>query len=160
SGSFASLLTGFAFVAAVAACVLCVCSLFFRYRRADGDERQQVKWFGLGAAFTLTCALAGGAAQGLGAQVMSDLLGAVGVLGVPVGAGIAILRFRLFDVDVVISKAIVYGTLAVFISIVYAGLVAGVGQLAGSVGTPALSAIAAAIVALAFLPARRRLQRF
>jgi signal transduction histidine kinase len=160
SGSFASLLAGLAFVAAVACCVLCVCSLFFRYRHADGDERQQVKWFGLGVAFTLTCVLAGGVAQGLGVQVVSDVLGAVGVLGVPVGAAIAILRFRLFDVDVVISKAIVYGTLAVFISIVYAGLVAGVGQLAGSVGTPTLSAIAAAIVALAFQPVRRRMQRF
>src|SRR6266542_4433101 len=115
---------------------------------------------GLGAAFTLTCALAGAAAQGLGAQVVSDVLGAVGVLGVPVGAAIAVLRFRLFDIDVVISKAIVYGSLAVFISIVYAGLVAGVGQLAGSIGTPALSAVAAAIVALAFQPVRRRVQRF
>jgi signal transduction histidine kinase len=54
----------------------------------------------------------------------------------------------------------VYGSLAAFIAIVYVGLVAGVGQLAGSVGTPVLSAIAAAIVALAFQPVRRRMQRF
>ena len=159
SGAFAGLFTGLAFVA-VAACVLCVCSLFFRYHHADGDVRQQVKWFGLGAAFTLTCLLAGQVAQGLGAQVVSDVLSAIGVLGVPVGAAIAILRFRLFDIDVVISKAIVYGSLAAFIAIVYVGLVAGVGQLAGAVGTPVLSAIAAAIVALAFQPVRRRLQRF
>jgi len=58
----------------------------------------------------------------------------------------------------VLSKAIVYGSLAVLISAVYAGLVAGVGQFAGTHGTPALSAIAAAIVALAFQPARRWLQ--
>jgi signal transduction histidine kinase len=159
SGAFAGLFTGLAFVA-VAACVLCVCSLFFRYHHADGDVRQQVKWFGLGAAFTLTCLLAGQVAQGLGAQVVSDVLSAIGVLGVPVGAAIAILRFRLFDIDVVISKAIVYGSLAAFIAIVYVGLVAGVGQLAGAVGTPVLSAIAAAIVALAFQPVRRRMQRF
>jgi signal transduction histidine kinase len=159
SGAFAGLFTGLAFVA-VAACVLCVCSLFFRYHHADGDVRQQVKWFGLGAAFTLTCLLAGQVAQGLGAQVVSDVLSAIGVLGVPVGAAIAILRFRLFDIDVVISKAIVYGSLAAFIAIVYVGLVAGVGQLAGSVGTPVLSAIAAAIAALAFQPVRRRMQRF
>ena len=133
SGAFAGLFTGLAFVA-VAACVLCVCSLFFRYHHADGDVRQQVKWFGLGAAFTLTCLLAGQVAQGLGAQVVSDVLSAIGVLGVPVGAAIAILRFRLFDIDVVISKAIVYGSLAAFIAIVYVGLVAGVGQLAGAVG--------------------------
>jgi signal transduction histidine kinase len=159
SGAFAGLFTGLAFVA-VAACVLCVCSLFFRYHHADGDVRQQVKWFGLGAAFTLTCLLAGQVAQGLDAQLVSDVLSAIGVLGVPVGAAIAILRFRLFDIDVVISKAIVYGSLAAFIAIVYVGLVAGVGQLAGAVGTPVLSAIAAAIVALAFQPVRRRMQRF
>ena len=159
SGAFAGLFTGLAFVA-VAVCVLCVCSLFFRYHHADGDVRQQVKWFGLGVAVTLTCLLAGQVAQGLGAQVVSDVLSAIGVLGVPVGAAIAILRFRLFDIDVVISKAIVYGSLAAFIAIVYVGLVAGVGQLAGSVGTPVLSAIAAAIVALAFQPVRRRMQRF
>jgi signal transduction histidine kinase len=159
SGAFAGLFTGLAW-AAVAACVLCVCSLFFRYHRADGDVRQQVKWFGLGAAFTLA-ALAAWAAQGLGAQQWSlYVLGTIGILGVPVGAAIAILRFRLFDIDVVISKTIVYGSLAAFIAIVYVGLVAGVGQLAGSVGTPALSAIAAAIVALAFQPVRRRMQRF
>ena len=158
-GSFANLLTSLALFVAAATCVLCVCSLFFRYRRADGVERQQVKWFGLGAAFTLACLLAGWAASGLGAWVVSDVLSAIGVLGVPVGAAIAILRFRLFDIDVVISKTIVYGSLAAFIAVVYVGLVAGVGQLAGSIGTPALSAIAAAIVALAFQPARRRLQR-
>ena len=130
SGAFAGLFTGLAW-AAVAACVLCVCSLFFRYHRADGDVRQQVKWFGLGAAFTLA-ALAAWAAQGLGAQQWSlYVLGTIGILGVPVGAAIAILRFRLFDIDVVISKAIVYGSLAAFIAIVYVGLVAGVGQLAG-----------------------------
>jgi signal transduction histidine kinase len=160
SGSFASLLVDLALFVAAATCVLCVCSLFFRYRRADGVERQQVKWFGLGAAFTLAGLLAGWAAQGLGAQQVSlDVLGTIGVLGVPVGAAIAILWFRLFDIDVVISKTIVYGSLAAFIAIVYVGLVAGVGQLAGSIGTPALSAIAAAIVALAFQPVRRRLQR-
>jgi signal transduction histidine kinase len=159
SGAFAGLFTGLAFVA-VAACVLCVCSLFFRYHHADGDVRQQVKWFGLGAAVTLA-ALAAWTAQSLGAHQWSlDVLGTIGILGVPVGAAIAILRFRLFDIDVVISKAIVYGSLAAFIAIVYVGLVAGVGQLAGSVGTPVLSAIAAAIVALAFQPVRRRMQRF
>lgn len=164
SGSFAAAISSSnlpLFVAAII-CVLCVCSLFFRYRRADGDVRQQVKWFGLGVAFTLACLLAGWAAWAAqGAQQWSlDVLGTIGILGVPVGAAIAILWFRLFDIDVVISKAIVYGSLAAFIAIVYVGLVAGVGQLAGSIGTPALSAIAAAIVALAFQPVRRRMQRF
>jgi signal transduction histidine kinase len=156
--SFASPLTTSLNLATIAVAFLCVSSLFFRYRRAGGDERQQVKWFGLGAFLALTGLLGAWIAQALGAQVLSVALGAIGILAVPVGAAIGILRFRLFDIDVVISKAIVYGSLAVLISAVYAGLVAGVGQFAGTLGTPALSAVAAAIVALAFQPARRWLQ--
>jgi signal transduction histidine kinase len=143
--SFAGPVTTSLNVATIAVAFLCVSSLFFRYRRAGGDERQQVKWFGLGA-------------QALGSPLQSLVVSVIGILAVPVGAAIGILRFRLFDIDVVISKAIVYGSLAVLISAVYAGLVAGVGQFAGTLGTPALSAIAAAIVALAFQPARRSLQ--
>ena len=145
-------------LANIAVACVCISSLFFRYRRAGGDERQQVKWFGLGAAVALTGVLGAGVAQALGAQVVSIAVGTIGILAVPLGAAIGILRFRLFTIDVVISKAIVYGSLAVLISAVYAGLVAGVGQFAGTYGTPALSAIAAAIVALAFQPARRWLQ--
>ena len=80
-------------------------------------------------------------------------------LGIPISVGIAIVRYRLFDIDVVISKTIVYGALAAFITVVYVGVVVGVGQAAGSVSTPALSAVAAAIVAIAFQPLRRRVQR-
>ena len=157
--SFAGTLAASINAATIGVWFLCVCSLFFRYRRAGGHERQQVKWFGLGAVLALIAWLGSWATQALGAQVLSVALGAIGILAVPVGAAIGILRFRLFDIDVVISKAIVYGSLAVLISAVYAGLVAGVGQFAGTHGTPALSAIAAAIVALAFQPARRWLQR-
>jgi signal transduction histidine kinase len=80
-------------------------------------------------------------------------------LGIPISVGIAIVRYRLFDIDVVISKTIVYGALAAFITVVYVGVVVGVGQAAGSLSTPALSAVAAAIVAIAFQPLRRRVQR-
>ena len=156
--SFASPLTTSLNVTTIAVAFLCVSSLFFRYRRAGGDERQQVKWFGLGALLALMGLLGAWVAQALGSQLLSLVVSVIGILAVPVGAAIGILRFRLFDIDIVISKAIVYGSLAVLISAVYAGLVAGVGQFAGTLGTPALSAIAAAIVALAFQPARRWLQ--
>src|SRR5215831_3107902 len=69
---------------------------------------------------------------------------------------IAILKYRLYEIDIVISKAVQYGTLAVFITIVYAGLVAGVGALAGDRYSPLLSALAAVVVAVAFQPARQR----
>jgi signal transduction histidine kinase len=76
-----------------------------------------------------------------------------------VAIGIAVLKYRLYDIDVVISKAVLYGSLAVFITAVYAGLVAGVGTLAGGRDRPLLAALAASVVAVAFLPARQRAGR-
>src|SRR5207247_81489 len=73
--------------------------------------------------------------------------------------GIAVLKYRLYEIDVVINRAVVYGTLAVFITLVYVGLVVGVGALVGHRGSPLLSAIAAAVIAVAFQPVRQRAGR-
>src|SRR5439155_5772008 len=73
--------------------------------------------------------------------------------------GVAILKYRLYDIDVVISRTLVYGSLAAFITTVYVGIVVGVGSLVGSGGRPnlVLSIVATAIVAVAFQPVRERL---
>src|SRR5258708_13567262 len=83
------------------------------------------------------------------------------VPGVAVGIAVAILRYRLYDIDVVISRTLVYGSLAAFITVVYVGIVVGVGTLVGSGGKPdlVLSIVATAIVAVAFQPVRERLQK-
>ena len=75
--------------------------------------------------------------------------------------GIAITKYRLYDIDVVISRTFVYGSLAVFIGVVYVAVVVGVGALVGSPGEPntALAIAATALVAVAFQPLRRRLER-
>ena len=73
--------------------------------------------------------------------------------------GIAILKYRLDGIDIVISKAVLYGSLAVFITAVYAGLVVGVGTLVGGRDRPLLAALAAAVVAVAFQPVRLRAGR-
>ena len=73
--------------------------------------------------------------------------------------GIAVLKYRLYDIDIVISKAVLYGSLAVFITAVYAALVVGVGTLAGNQRSPLLAALAAAVVAVAFQPVRQRAGR-
>ena len=78
---------------------------------------------------------------------------------IPIAIGVSILRYRLFDIDVVIDKALLFGALAVFITIVYVAIVVGVGALVGNQASPFLSAVAAAVVALAFQPLRRRAQR-
>jgi signal transduction histidine kinase len=79
---------------------------------------------------------------------------------IPIAIGVSVLRYHLFDIDVVINRALLYGTIAVVITAVYVGIVVGIGALVGSRGEPILSAAAAAIIAIAFQPLRTRAQRF
>ena len=130
-----------------------------RYRRASGVVRQQIKWF----AYAGIVAAVGFVAL---AQVSSQPVVAFIVLVpfVPVAAGIAIMKYRLYDIDVVISKTVVYGSLAAFITAVYVLVVVGIGSLgsgslhAGSRPSLGLSILATAVVAVAFQPVRERMQ--
>jgi signal transduction histidine kinase len=88
-------------------------------------------------------------------------LGVMSFMLIPVTTGIAILRYRLYDIDVVIRKTVVITVVVGFIALVYVGVVAGVGALVGAQSNaPLLSALAAAIVALVFQPVRARARRF
>jgi signal transduction histidine kinase len=84
----------------------------------------------------------------------------IGLTVVPLSIGVAVLKYRLYDIDVVISRALVYGALAAFITAIYVGIVVGMGTLIGSGSRPnlVLSIIATAIVAVAFQPVRERVQ--
>jgi signal transduction histidine kinase len=142
-----------------------VVTLVLRYRRGSPDERHQIKWFaGAFALFAILIATYG-AASGLLALnspywVIASIL-SLGLVAIPVSVAIAILRYRLYDIDVVISRALVYGALAAFITAVYVSIVVGVGTLVGSGGQPnlVLSIVATAVVAVAFQPVRERLQK-
>jgi signal transduction histidine kinase len=83
-------------------------------------------------------------------------------VGFPVTIAISILKYRLYDIDVVINKTVVYGALAMFITAVYVGIVVGIGTLIGQGDRPnlGLSILATAVVAIAFQPVRERVQRF
>lgn len=123
-------------------------SLVVRFIRSSGDQRRQIAWFVLAAAalvisFTLQ-------------QDGGNILSTITVPAVPIAAGIGILKYRLYDIDIVVRKTVVIGLTAGFITLVYVAIVAGVGALVGQQGNATLSAAAAAVVALAFLPVRQR----
>jgi signal transduction histidine kinase len=81
--------------------------------------------------------------------------------GIPGAMAVAILRYRLYEIDIVLNRALVYGALAAFITAVYVGIVVGIGTLIGSRGQPnlGLSIAATAVVAVAFQPVRQRIER-
>jgi signal transduction histidine kinase len=139
-------------------------SIVVRYRRSAGEERQQIKWFAFAVVATLV-AYAVAFPFGFVSQYAAPLSNAaleVGVgIGIPVACGIAILKYRLYGIDIVISRTLVYGTLAALITAVYVGIAVGIGTLVGSGGKPnlGLSILATAIVAVGFQPVRVRLQR-
>jgi signal transduction histidine kinase len=140
-----------------------VASLVVRVRRSRGDERQQLKWLALAIAVIGVSFLIGVpywtlSGSGTSLDFLENLV-VLGLAGVPVAIGISILKYRLYDIDVVINKAVVYGILAAFGTLVYVAIVVGVGALVGSGGNAVLSAVAAAVIAIAFQPVRRRAQR-
>jgi hypothetical protein len=131
-------------------------SLVIRFRRSRGEERQQLKWFTYAGAL-LPLALLG---ELLPAPVGSFVF-AVVIVFLPVAAGIAILRYRLYDIDRLINRTLVYGLLTALLAGVYGGAVLVLGQAFGGVGRdPPSWAVAGATLAVAalFQPARRRIQ--
>jgi hypothetical protein len=90
---------------------------------------------------------------------LANALSSLAFMCLWIAIAIAVLKYRLYDIDIVISKTVLYGSLAVFITAVYAGLVVGVGALAGNTRNPLLAALAAAVVAVAFQPVRQRAGR-
>jgi hypothetical protein len=148
--SILNLLLGLLVVAAVV-------SLVVRFRRSQGDERLQLKWFTYAAAL-LPLILLGD----LLPDAASSVLFAVGISLLPVGAGIAILRYRLYEIDRLINRTLVYGLLTALLAGVYGGLVVLLGRLFGELGgRPPSWAVAGATLAVAalFQPARRRIQQ-
>lgn len=139
----------------VALAAVCAASLIPKYRRGSGELRQQIKWLGLGTlALLLSIFIVDNQPWTLAAATFA-LVAAVACYA------IAVTKHRLYDIDIVISRAFVYGTLAVFIGAVYVTVVVGVGGLLGTASENLVLALAAtALVAMAFEPVRRMVQRW
>jgi DNA-binding SARP family transcriptional activator len=137
-------------------------SFILRFRGSRGAERQRLKWLAYAAALLVLSFGLGDLLQALGlAGAVTSIFWVVPVAFIPVAAGIAVLGYRLYDIDILISKTIVFGALAALATAVYVAMVAGIGAAVGhGTGSNVGLAIAATTVAaVAFQPVRERMHR-
>jgi hypothetical protein len=141
-----------------------VASLVLRFRRANGEERQQLKWVALavvviaiGFLGTLVWELANGPAEV--SEDVENFVVAFSLSLLPVAIGIAILRYRLFEIDRIISRTVSYALIAIVLAAVYIGGVIGLQNLIPASGDLAVAASTLAAAAL-FNPLRRRVQHW
>ena len=145
-------------------------SLFLRLRRAARVERQQIKWFAYAAAAFVSAGALGYIVPGmidtpLWFERAGFVLNVVFVPAVPVSIGIAILRYRLYDIDLLINRTLVYGSLTIMLAAVYFAGVVGTQYVfravTGQERLPQLAAVVSTLaIAAMFNPLRRRLQAF
>jgi N-terminal 7TM region of histidine kinase len=153
-GALGAVLLGLLIVCMAAA----VISVVLRFRRSRGVERQQLKWFTFAAAVLVVTQVL--TLFALPDGELTDLLFGLAVAFVPIAAGIAILRYRLYDIDRLINRTLVYGLLTLLLGAVYALGVFVLGRLLAPGDGQSELAIAASTLAVAalFQPAKRRVQ--
>jgi hypothetical protein len=150
-------------------------SLVLRYRRSGGEERQQIKWIAFAASVVVVLYAIAMIASFVFPEESWTTAGSVWWLNlltyavlssftlVPIAAGIAVLRYRLYDIDIIINRALVYGPLSAMLALIYVGGVVGMQTvlraIAGQESTLAVVASTLAIAAL-FNPLRKRVQAF
>jgi hypothetical protein len=137
--------------------VAAAASLVVRFRRARGIERQQLRWVAL-ATVVLARLVVLVVALAKGAFDLAALAGSLCLLVLPAAVGAAVLRYRLYELDRIISRTVAYGLLTVVLGSAYAGVVLGLGQLVGR-DSSLLVAGATLAVAAVFQPARRCVQQ-
>ena len=154
-------LTGLAYLALLVGVVGSAWSVVVRFRHGRAQERQQIKWLAVAGVVAVVAFVVNVTAyEALGPALANAVIIVFGVLGLPAAAGIAILRYRLYEIDVVINRALVYGSLTTTLAACYLGSVLLL-QLAFSAVTEGSGlAIAASTLAVAGLvrPVRARIQ--
>ena len=149
-------------LALMLATILSLVALIGRFRRSSGDTREQFKWVVWGASIFVVVLIAIITVEGTQYEGLSlgPLMAATAVF--LASYGIAVGRYRLYDIDLVINKTLVVGALALALGATYVAVVAGAGWLLGSGGETefGLQVAATALVAIAFQPLRRRAQQW
>ena len=151
------------FVPIIPACLLSIAvaavRALRRFRRSRGLERQQFKWLAASAGFLLSVLPFGAAFNWTEA---AGLMMTIALIALPISVGIAVLRYRLYEIDRIVSRTLVYGSLTLILGAAYAGLVLGGQALFSSFAGGSNLAIAGStlVVAALFLPLRGRVQQF
>ncbi|HSL10746.1 MAG TPA: histidine kinase [Actinomycetota bacterium] len=137
---------------------LALAAIVVRFRRSRGVERQQMKWFAAAAVFVFVSSLVTEAVLAFAPELegVDSVISGLAFFALPVSVGVAVLRYRLYDLDVVVRKTLVYAALAVFATAVYVAIVVGAGWWLGR-NDSFLTMVAAVVVALTFQPVRTRL---
>ena len=137
--------------------IAAVVSFVLRFRRSLGDERQQLRWVGLSLGFAVVLGALGVLSWGV--LSFAFVLYAVSQLALPLGTAVAILKYRLYEIDLVVNRALVYGAMTLG---VFASYVVGVGLIGNALSRGndvVLSLAVTGLVAVGFQPARQRVQR-
>ncbi len=153
-------LTGLSFLALIVGIGGSAVSLILRFRRASGEERVQIKWLALAGAIVAVIFPIALVLYDVWGEAVSWVAIMLSVLALPVATGVAILRYRLYDIDVVINRTLVYGTLTVILAGTYLGSVLLLQLLLNGLTGDSGLAVAASTLAVAalFRPARTRVQ--
>jgi hypothetical protein len=158
AGPALDLIVQVAFVVLTAGVFAAAGSLILRWRRARGVERQQMKWLAYAAAMLVVAQVS----ASLLPRTLFLVVTVVATLLFPAATGIAVVRYRLYEIDRIINRTLVYGLLTALLGAVYGGVILILGQLFGGISAkPPSWAVAGATLAAAalFQPARRRIQQ-
>jgi len=137
-------------------------SLVFRLRRAQGEQRQQIKWLIIPAGlYWISIPFVALATSELNLILLgiSIVLSLPAIAGMVIASAFAIFRYRLYDIDIIINRALVYGTLTAIVVVVYVLIVGGLATLLRAEGNLLISLLATGLIAVLFQPLRERLQR-
>jgi two-component system NarL family sensor kinase len=147
------------FVALPLGIILCIVALFLRFRRAQGVERAQMKWlFWAGGIFAATY-IPSFLQQDFSEYSIWNAIWMLGMLTIPLSIGIAILRYHLFDIDLIINRALVYGGLTIFVIVIYVIVVGYLSFLFQTEANLGISLVATGLVAVLFGRLQNWLQR-
>jgi hypothetical protein len=154
------LFEGIFFLALLIGIVGSSAALIVRFRRSKGEQRQQMKWLALAGAVAATVIPVATAMYDVIGESAANASIMLSVLGLPVATGVAILRYRLYDIDVVINRTLVYGALTATLAGVYIGSVLLLQLLLSGLTKDSGLAVAVSTLAVAalFRPARSRIQ--